>query len=156
MVKLSFFFNVPDINPRTLCSCQPTAFASSAIEAPLARFSRPTICVDFVAEATDFRGFGVFLIIAMVPCSGSRSIPLPYHPKPAMRADVQNVSGSAIRSTLTNATNACLPVEVQHVLQTLGRVDKQDSQISGSLIQGSFAGGYNDPGFDERQRMGLS
>ena len=39
---------------------------------------------------------------------------------------------------------------------TLGRVDKQDFQISGSLIQGSFAGGYNDPGFDERQRMGLS
>ena len=38
----------------------------------------------------------------------------------------------------------------------LGRVDKQDFQISGSLIQGSFAGGYNDPGFDERQRMGLS
>ena len=38
----------------------------------------------------------------------------------------------------------------------LGRVDKQDSQISWVLIQGSFGGSYRDPRFVERQRMGLS
>ena len=38
----------------------------------------------------------------------------------------------------------------------LGRVDKQDSQISRVLIQGSFGGGYRDPRFVERQGMGLS
>ena len=38
---------------------------------------------------------------------------------------------------------------------TLGPVDKGDSQKGQYLIQGSFWGGYLDPGFDERRGMGL-
>ena len=38
---------------------------------------------------------------------------------------------------------------------TLGSVDKGDSQKGQYLIQGSFWGGYLDPGFDERRGMGL-
>ena len=37
----------------------------------------------------------------------------------------------------------------------LGPVDKGDSQKGQYLIQGSFWGGYLDPGFDERRGMGL-
>ena len=33
---------------------------------------------------------------------------------------------------------------------SLGRVDKGDSQISWELIQGRFGGSYQDPGIDER------
>lgn len=38
----------------------------------------------------------------------------------------------------------------------LGRVDKEDSQISFALIQGSFGGSCHDPRFVERQGVGLS
>ena len=38
---------------------------------------------------------------------------------------------------------------------SLGPVDKGDSQKGQYLIQGSFWGGYLDPGFDERRGMGL-
>ena len=50
------------------------------------------------------------------------------------------------------------PVAVRpsRTVRKLGRVDKQDSQISRVLIQGSFGGGYHDPGFVERQGVGLS
>ena len=37
----------------------------------------------------------------------------------------------------------------------LGPVDKGDSQKGQYLIQGSFWGGYLDPGFDERRGVGL-
>ena len=37
----------------------------------------------------------------------------------------------------------------------LGSVDKGDSQKGQYLIQGSFWGGYLDPGFDERRGVGL-
>ena len=42
----------------------------------------------------------------------------------------------------------------QHAV-LLGPVDKGDSQEGQYLIQGSFWGGYLDPGFDERRGMGL-
>ena len=38
----------------------------------------------------------------------------------------------------------------------LGCVDKGDSQIAETLIQGGFWGGHVDAGFDERRGMGLS
>ena len=38
----------------------------------------------------------------------------------------------------------------------LGCVDKEDSQISFALIQGSFGGSCHDPRFVERQGVGLS
>jgi hypothetical protein len=40
-------------------------------------------------------------------------------------------------------------------LAILGPVDKGDSQKGQYLIQGSFWGGYLDPGFDERRGVGL-
>ena len=41
------------------------------------------------------------------------------------------------------------------IADALGPVDKGDSQKGQYLIQGSFWGGYLDPGFDERRGMGL-
>ena len=41
-------------------------------------------------------------------------------------------------------------------MSELGCVDKEDSQISFALIQGSFGGSCHDPRFVERQGVGLS
>lgn len=48
-----------------------------------------------------------------------------------------------------------IPVCSSARIPNLGPVDKGDSQKGQYLIQGSFWGGYLDPGFDERRGVGL-
>ena len=53
------------------------------------------------------------------------------------------------------ADPTCFWMKGCKLVRSLGSVDKGDSQKGQYLIQGSFWGGYLDPGFDERRGMGL-
>ena len=70
-----------------------------------------------------------------------------------LRFDFEGMHASISRSASASRNqSASYPLSPK---SDLGLVDKGDSQKGQYLIQGSFWGGYLDPGFDERRGMGL-
>jgi hypothetical protein len=66
MPKPKRFFNVPEINPLMLCSCQWVSWINSAIVAPLWRLSRAIIVACLVLEVF----VAVFLLGIVLPGTG--------------------------------------------------------------------------------------